>query len=397
MRPPVRALTIHADYACRHSGRCCTSGWAIPVETPLYRELSDALADGRLQPPAGAEMAAPFLVHDPRPADAAALLAVRPSGACAFFDGTPSNLCALQRQGGVAWLPSACRHFPRVALLDARGTSMTLSHYCPTAARQLFRTDVPLAITDAPAAFPADGTYEGLDARDTWPPLLRPGVLADLEMYDLWEAHLVRACADEALRPEEALYQVVRVTEALRAWTVDEGLLVERARAVCAAPRPAHPAEAAAFTARHLDASWPLHRLVSASIPAALSPSPDAPWMPLVWHDRVEPAWRALARPIRRYLAARGFANWLAYQGQGLRTVVAGLATALAVLRVEAVRLAARSDRPLDEALLLEAFRESDRRLVHLASPDDLARRLAAAELSAPGAWLRALGDGTGD
>ncbi len=393
----MRALTIHADYACRQSGRCCTAGWAIPVEAPLYRELSDALADGRLQQPSDTEMAAPFLVHAPRPADAAALLAVRPSGACVFFDGAPSNLCALQRQGGVAWLPSACRHFPRVALRDARGTSITLSHYCPTAARQLLRTDVPLAITDRPPAFPSDSLYEGLDARDTWPPLLRPGVLANPEMYDLWEAHLVGACADEDLCPEDALYRIVRVTEALRTWTVDDGPLVERARAICASPPSALPAEAAAFAAGHRDASWPLHALVSAAIPAALASSPDAPWNPLVWRDQVEPAWRALARPIRRYLAARGFANWLAYQGQGLRTVVAGLAAALGVLRVEAVRLAARHVRPLDEALLLDAFQESDRRLVHLASPDDLARRLAAAEASATGAWLRALGDGTGD
>jgi len=171
---------MHADYACRHTGRCCTSGWAIPVEAPLHRALSAALTAGRLQVPAGsgADTPAPFQDREPRPADAAAILATHASGACVFFDGPPANLCALQRQGGVAWLPASCRHFPRVALLDGRGTSITLSHYCPTAARQLFRTDVPLAITTAPAAFPSDVDYEGFDARDTWPPLLRPGVLA---------------------------------------------------------------------------------------------------------------------------------------------------------------------------------------------------------------------------
>ena len=26
----VRALSIHADYACRRSGACCASGWDIP-------------------------------------------------------------------------------------------------------------------------------------------------------------------------------------------------------------------------------------------------------------------------------------------------------------------------------------------------------------------------------
>jgi hypothetical protein len=29
---PVFALSIHADYACRHSGACCSAGWTIPVE-----------------------------------------------------------------------------------------------------------------------------------------------------------------------------------------------------------------------------------------------------------------------------------------------------------------------------------------------------------------------------
>ena len=31
-RPRVFALNLHANYACRHSGACCTAGWAIPVE-----------------------------------------------------------------------------------------------------------------------------------------------------------------------------------------------------------------------------------------------------------------------------------------------------------------------------------------------------------------------------
>ena len=47
------------------------------------------------------------------------------------------NLCAIQRQMGHDQLPSACRHFPRVVVLDPRGTFITLSHVCPTAARML--------------------------------------------------------------------------------------------------------------------------------------------------------------------------------------------------------------------------------------------------------------------
>jgi len=35
----VHVLGFHASYRCRHAGVCCTSGWAIPVEAPLYRSL----------------------------------------------------------------------------------------------------------------------------------------------------------------------------------------------------------------------------------------------------------------------------------------------------------------------------------------------------------------------
>ena len=81
-------------------------------------------------------------------------------------------------------------------------------------------------------------------------------------------------------------------------------------------------------------------------------------------------------RPVSRYLAAKGFASWLAYQGHGVRTVVFSLAAALAVLKVEAARQSARVGRALDRDLLLEASRAADLLLVHLASREDLARRL---------------------
>ena len=61
---------------------------------------------------------------------------------------------------------------------DPRGTFITLSHFCPTAASQLFREDVPLAIVESPASFPP-ADYDGLTVTgDDLPPLLRPdGVL----------------------------------------------------------------------------------------------------------------------------------------------------------------------------------------------------------------------------
>jgi hypothetical protein len=84
--------------------------------------------------------------------------------------------------------------------------------------------------------------------------------------------------------------------------------------------------------------------------------------------------------PLARYLAARAFGSWLGLQGVGVRTALRGLDTALAVARVEAARLCAEADAALDAPRMLEAFRAADLLLVHLASPEALARRLSKAE-----------------
>jgi len=60
---PVFALSMHADYQCRHSGACCTADWDVPVEVPLFRSLDEALARGRVAPAARADAdAAPLIV-----------------------------------------------------------------------------------------------------------------------------------------------------------------------------------------------------------------------------------------------------------------------------------------------------------------------------------------------
>ena len=79
----VYALSIHADYRCRHSGVCCSSDWDIPVELPLYRSLGAALATGRLQPAADPpEGASPFITGTDLPDQAAAMVARTASGHC---------------------------------------------------------------------------------------------------------------------------------------------------------------------------------------------------------------------------------------------------------------------------------------------------------------------------
>src|SRR5204863_8925456 len=87
----------------------------------------------------------------------------------------------------------------------------------------------------------------------------------------------------------------------------------------------------------------------------------------------VADGWRAFDAPLRRYLAAKAFASWTAYQGRGFLTVVRGLEAALALVRVEATRNSRDANRPLDAALLRDAFRQADFALNHLAAGDELA------------------------
>ena len=101
----ARCLSLHAGYLCRHEGACCTAGWAIPVERPVYERLSVhfGAADGRSRL---------FDTDGSLPDGAAAMLNVQQSGACVFFEADRGNLCAVHRELGAESLPVACRQFP---------------------------------------------------------------------------------------------------------------------------------------------------------------------------------------------------------------------------------------------------------------------------------------------
>jgi hypothetical protein len=90
--------------------------------------------------------------------------------------------------------------------------------------------------------------------------------------------------------------------------------------------------------------------------------------------------WSTWSAPLRRYLAAKAFASWTAYQGRGLLSIVRGLQVALALVRVEAARACRDADRALDRELLLAAFRQADFILNHLAVGEDLAEEWSNAE-----------------
>ncbi len=365
----IRALSLHADYACRRSGACCTSGWPIPVEAALHARLTHALAEGVVRAPSTPERL--FVASAGLPAGFAAVLGTDARGRCLFHD--VAGTCAIQRQTDHGWLPAACRQFPRVALVDDRGVTMSLSHYCPTAARTLLR-DVELSIVEDPPGFPAEGEYEGLEARGAMPPLLTPDVLMDLESFGLWERHAVGALAAPDRSPEAALAALSAEVEAIRAWRYADGPLADHVRAVLSRAAPDGP------TAPKPD--WmSLDAEVRTAVPAAIGPAKAGPHkQQSVGAGFSRPGRVPFDRTVRRYLAAKLFGSWTAYQGRGLRTIVRSLEASLAVLRVEAAHAARAAGRELDEALLVDAIRAADLLLVHLAEREALVRSWSAVE-----------------
>ena len=366
----VRALSIHADYGCRDSGACCRAGWDIAVEPEIEAGLNAAVARGAL--PADPAWARPLagLPHGAR-----VVLRVSPAGECVFHE---PRACAVHTHLGAQALPSACRQFPRVASLTPLGVSVTLSHYCPTAAGLLFRDEPSLAVVEEPAAFPASWPFEGLDAREAFPPLLRPGVLASWPFLARFEAHAVATLADGEA-PEAALASLAATAERLRAWSVSDGpfdafadgVLGNGEKAPAASPQPIEAAVA----------EW---ERAAASVPAAelVPPSPTSIGDLARLSDRVDGGWQRLQAPVRRWLAAKAFGSWVALQGDGVRTTVASLRQALGVLRAEAVRGCAEAGRELDAPLLAESFRRADLLLLHLADVQALARGLSRCEIA---------------
>ena len=295
-------LNFHVNYACRHSGACCSSGWPIPVEhdcvTPI-RSLAARLDNAWLVPAVDA------------PAAVAGILALSANGHCVFHGDTGCGVYAAR--------PASCAHFPYVCLIDPRGVHVTLSHYCPTAVSMLFEPAQPIAIVEGPSPVPDRAFPEGLDARESLPPLASPGRLMTFEALTAWEQSAVAAsysagpvAIDASVRRE----------------------LFERARQAVPAP---------------LD--WP-------AAPGDLD---------RLWSELVAPAWADYAVALARYRAAKAFASWALYLGDGIAAVNRSVEQAVAVLQVEAARQCAADGQVLNAGRLTEAIRRTDLLLVHYA------------------------------
>lgn len=377
---PVLALSLHAGFACRRSGACCTAGWPIPVEPATAAAIRAAMPDavGALQP-------AGML-----PDGSAAVIAPRSDGACPFFVREAGSRCAVQGCLGHDGLPASCRHFPRVSLIEADAVRVTLSHFCPTAASMLFaETDAAPAIVGDAAGIADRREHSGFDAQSTIPPLLRPGVAMDEASCRHWESFLLRTLGGPSRAAiEDSLGDVLTAAEQLRDWRPEQGALASRADELLTGRRT----EACAARRMSLESARRLFTLASDAVPAGLA-APAAPAGADEADDRwVRPRWAQVRRVLGRYLAARSFGAWSAYLGEGIRTQAAMLAVALAAARLEAVRQTARARRPLDDGLLLEAIRAADLLLHHLSDTRALVRSLAWVERGSLAAILTRLG-----
>ena len=152
-------------------------------------------------------------------------LAVGPAIVCSST-GTRGGSCLIHREIGLDALPSACRHFPRKVLHDSRGTLISLSHFCPTAAAMLLN-HADLTIVEATPPLRLESPMEGLDAGNAFPPLVRPGLLSDIRAYDAWERRSLAAFADPTHGYAACLDHVSAATESIRRWNPGQGSLFE--------------------------------------------------------------------------------------------------------------------------------------------------------------------------
>jgi hypothetical protein len=352
-------LTLHAGYRCRHTGECCRN-WTVAAE-PHVRQVVEARqirrrgVSGALFVPAGTPAGrGPWRI------------ARDEDGSCVFFDRERGRLCVIHEAAGPGALPTACRHFPRRILRDGRGTFISLSHFCPTAAAMLLEAD-PLDVVEAQPPLRLQEPMEGLDATGALPPLVRPGVLSDLDGYTAWERASVATFARPDLDCQQALDCVADATSRVRGWRPGTGSFGACVDAAFRAARPEGGVDPRA-QARTMNT---LRSLTGSTVHDDIAPVAAFEDR---WLDLVAP-FEPLDRPMKNFLGARVFGNWIAYQGRGLQTIVEWLRTCAALVRHHLLRSAlARQSVPTSEDLL-EAFRMTDLLLLHVVDTQAFARQ----------------------
>jgi Fe-S-cluster containining protein len=357
-------LDIHARYQCRHAGACCQN-WSVPAE-PHVVEIVNA----RQLKPRGDGGA--LFVASADPHETHGRIARDDRGDCVFFDRDAGRLCVIHRDAGVEALPSACRHFPRKVLNDARGTLISLSHFCPTAAATLL-TPARLATVHARPPLRLAPPMEGLDASDALPPLLRPGLLCDIHGYDAWERAGVATFARDDLAYDACVDMVAAATELIRNWQPGDGTLLDRVSVAFRSGRPENGADSGSQR-RAIEA---VATLTAGRVGDDVAPIES---FDEKWQRHIGGQVGRFDRGMRNYLAARLFANWIAYQGRGLRSIVEWLRTCAAVVRHQLLQRAIDAGSPPDIDDFIEAVRSADLLLLHVVDTAAFANHVAPIE-----------------
>jgi hypothetical protein len=178
---------------------------------------------------------------------------------------------------------------------------------------------------------------------------------------------MVARCADVHMRPESVLATLVRDANLLRQWRPGTLTL---SQAIAALPN----AYVEAFPEETLARSLRSSAEVMTAVPEDLKPEADDVGLEDAMSSYVRSSLDDYRAPLNRYIAAKAFASWTAYQGRGVKTIVRGLEAAYDVALVEAARQCRDAARRLDADLLKEAFRRADFVLNHLAVGEDLAK-----------------------
>jgi len=364
---PAFCLDLHAQYQCRHSGACCEN-WSVPAE-PAVVEIVRGRAIRRQ------EVDGPLFVKWAHSGDGDMWRVARDTrGECVFYDRRAGGLCIIHRDIGENALPSACRHFPRKVLHDARGSLISLSHFCPTAAAMLL-SEGALTIVEAHPPLRLESEMEGLDARNALPPLLRPGLLCDIEGYETWERKSLANFARSEHRYATCLAECASATEIIRKWKPGTGSLSE---CVLAAFDRNPPDTSPAWS--HDRAIQRVARLTSGSASDDLT---SIPHLEEQWNDRIGvKAEDWFDQGMKNYLAARLFGNWIAYQGHGLRSIVEWLRTCVAVVRHFLLQRLIKSQIPLGRSAFIESVRSADLLLLHVLDSGSFARDVTSIEQS---------------
>jgi hypothetical protein len=354
-RPSVRCLSFHSDYLCENTGVCCSSGWDIAVEHAVELQLRGRFKQKGVRLPNGADGFRPM--SDP-PAGCVSSFRRLQTGTCWFRD-TEARRCAIHREFGEDALPSACRQFPRICVLEPDVVSLSLSHYCPTAAGLLFRSNGDFGITEGTTGVSQGRNLEGLDARMSCSPFLRPGVLLGFDGLRAFEQGALSALAERDL--PKALNCIQLAANRAAQWRPERGALVSWIQMAFDGRPPTPDSQSVGLdVSATLQASLPKGATAPTALPCASN-----------LDSTIQSAQVDLA--LRRYVAARMIAGWMAFHADGLTTFVNYLR-----LCVDTVLLfAAADDRQKVEAdRFKEAIRSADLWIVHYCDPEQLAANL---------------------